>query len=238
MRYTLYVNQSQALEYGLNINQALILQLIGECHSWASPEIIDNEVYYWTARQMIADELKILDLKPDTVYRHLKVLAEKGLIEYKKSNKKDCVKLTQKGKSYYVGNKSEKVENSEMNPTKLGNKSENNSEINPTYHNTNFNQITKDKDTPKPSLNIINHQIYISFDDKEKELFNEYWQFRKSKKLPTTEKVANRLLESYVEFGRNYQIIEKAIMSGWKDFYPISNNTSKKQSNILEDLGI
>jgi len=145
MKYTLTVNQKQAIELGIkNINQAIILGLISDAHTWAEHEIIDNEVFYWTSRQRISEELEILNLKPDSVYRHLKSLADLGLIIYKKSGKKDCVKLTKKGKSYYVGNKSEKSENSEINPTKLGNKSEKNSEINPTYKNTNNIRATRD----------------------------------------------------------------------------------------------
>ncbi|WP_373069856.1 hypothetical protein [Sulfurimonas sp.] len=146
MKYTLTINQKQALELGLtNVNQAVILGLIADAHSWATHEVIDTEVYYWTARQKIAEELPLLDLKADSVYRHLKALSEIGLIDYVKHGKKDCVKLTEKGKSYYVGNKSEFDENSEINPKKLGNKSEKNSEINPTYKNTNPIRATKDK---------------------------------------------------------------------------------------------
>jgi len=107
MKYTLTVNQKQALELGItNINQAIILGLIADAHSWAETEIINEKVYFWTARQKIAEELEILNIKPDSVYRHLKSLEKLGLIYYIKSGKKDCVKLTEKGKTYYVGNKS------------------------------------------------------------------------------------------------------------------------------------
>ena len=150
MRYTLTINQKQALELGINnINQVIILGLISECHSWAEPQIIENEVYYWTARSKISEELPLLSLKSDSVYRHLKSLADLGLIDYKKVGKKDCVKLTKLGKSYYVGNKSELEENSEINPSKFGNKSEKNSEINPTYNNTNPIRATRDNKEEK-----------------------------------------------------------------------------------------
>jgi len=146
MTYTLSINQKQAISLGLtNVNQVIILGLIAEVHSWAEPEIIDNTVYYWTARQKIVEELPLLNLKPDSVYRHLKSLAKLGLIDYVKNGKKDCVILTKKGKSYYVGNKSEKEESSEINPSEFGNKSENNSEMNPTYKNTNLIRVTRDK---------------------------------------------------------------------------------------------
>lgn len=129
MKYTLTINQKQAIELGVtNVNQLLILDIISVAPTWTKPEIIDNEVYFWVSRTKIVDELPVLNLKPDTVYRHLKQLAEDGLIDHVKQGKKDCVRLTEKGKllfinpmseinpSHYVGNKSEKPM-SEINPT-------------------------------------------------------------------------------------------------------------------------
>jgi len=158
VKFTINVNQKQALDLGItNINQAIVLGFISEAHSWAEPVVMEGEVYYWASRSIISSELELLDLKADTIYRHLKSLVSLGLIDYIKINKKDCVRLTKKGKTYYVGNKSEnntddyvgfkseKVANSEMNPTKLGNESENNSDLNPTYKNTKEQKNTKDK---------------------------------------------------------------------------------------------
>jgi DNA-binding transcriptional ArsR family regulator len=155
MKYTIYVNQAKAIDLGLtNINQAMIFDLLTTASTWAKATHIDGEVYYWVARQAIVKELPILGLKPDTAYRHLKALADLGLIDYKKDGKKDCIRITNKGKSYlsntmsetdpsdYVGNESELPTNSEMNPKKLGNESENNSEMNPTYPTTNTNHTT------------------------------------------------------------------------------------------------
>jgi len=159
MKYTLTINQPQAIELGISsVNQALIFDMLTSAATWAKPAIIDNDVYYWVARQTIANELKLLNLKPDTIYRHLKSLAKIGLINYKKVGKKDCIQITKKGQKYlskdknstmsetnsnhYVGNKSELIQNSEIYPSKFGNKSEKNSEINPTYPTTNSNQYT------------------------------------------------------------------------------------------------
>lgn len=158
MKYNLYVHQVKAIELGIkNINQALIFDLLTSASTWAETEIVNNEVYYWVARQKICNELSILDMKPDTVYRHLKTLNELAVIDYIKVGKKDCIRVTRKGKQYllkddvshYVGNKSELDENSEINPEKLGNKSENDSEINPTYNTTNTNPTTNIINKPK-----------------------------------------------------------------------------------------
>jgi len=163
MKYTLHLNQVQLKEFGIrNINQAHILDLLMSASTWAEPIIVDDTVFYWVARSVIVDELWILDIKPDTVYRHLKKLEEFGVIDYVKQGKKDCIKVTKKGKKYllkhYVGNESDKEQNSETDPIKLGNESENNSEIDPTYHNTTSNQNTKDNKQKK-------HQKATSFEN-------------------------------------------------------------------------
>lgn len=162
MKYTLIINQPKAIELGItNINQAHIYDLLTSVSTWAEPEIINGEVFYWVARQTIANELILLNLKLDTVYRHLRSLSKLGLIEYRKIGKKDCIRITQKGKSYlskndendYVGFKSEFKQNSEINPSKLGNKSEKNSEINPTYPSTIFNHTTNYQEKRREDFN-------------------------------------------------------------------------------------
>lgn len=163
MKFTITVNQKQAKELGIkNINQAIILGLISEAHTWAEHEIVDGEVYYWAARTKIQEELELLDLKLDTIYRHFKALASLGLIEYLKKGKKDCVRLTKLGKTYYVGNESEKIQNSEMNPSKFGNESEKNSDLNPTYKNTKEHKNTKDTKESSVALSVCDDSLLIA----------------------------------------------------------------------------
>ena len=128
MKYNININQKAAIELGLtSMNQAAIFEVIGSCNHWAVEIIIDGKTYHWVARQKIAEQLPLINLKPDSIYREFKKLSDLGLIEFVKSGKKDCTRLTEKGKSYYVGFKSEKQQNSENNP-------KNNSDLNPTYN--------------------------------------------------------------------------------------------------------
>jgi len=149
MKFSLFVNQYQAIELGIkNIQEAVIFDLLTTASTWANPEIVDNQVYYWVSRTKIVEMLPILNLKADSVYRYLKHLNEIGLVEYKKDKKKDLIIITKKGKKYlekYSQNTmSEKnpnnTQNSEKNPKKLGKFSENTmSEKNPTdYININY----------------------------------------------------------------------------------------------------
>ena len=135
MKWNISINQRRAIALGLkNTTEAIILGMISDCHGWAEPQIIDESIFYWIARQELVRQLPLLDLKEDTVYRYLKNLERLGLIEYKKHRKKDCVRLTKLGKSYSMGKKSASAEKiiPEKNPNKLGEKSGNYSDNNPT----------------------------------------------------------------------------------------------------------
>ena len=101
MKFQLNINQPQALNLGItHITLAHIFDLLTTASTWANNIIIEDEVYYWVARQTIIAELPLLPMKPDTVRRHLNTLCKLGVIDYKLIGKKDCIRLTQKGKKY------------------------------------------------------------------------------------------------------------------------------------------
>jgi hypothetical protein len=119
MKHLLVYNQQIGTELGIrNITQGLIFDFLTGVAVWANPEQIDGETYYWVARSYIATQLECLQLKPDTIYRHLRALADLGLIVYKKKGKKDCIQLTQKARIYYIGSKSETTKKTTAKPAK------------------------------------------------------------------------------------------------------------------------
>lgn len=153
MRFTTYLNNAKCMEWEINATQGILFSLLYEAPAWAKEEIIENKAYYFVSRNLILNELPMFFEKADTVYRNLKILAEKGLIEYIKKGKKDLIRISEKGKTWneIKKNNSEKnpsfEENSEKNPSKFGKKSEKepkNSEKNPTNNNTIYYKNTKD----------------------------------------------------------------------------------------------
>ena len=224
MRYTIHINAVKCQEWGLNLNQGALFDLLNQASSWAKPVVIDNEVYYWISRNMIIDEIPLAYSKPDTVYRAFKDLSEKGLIVHVKQGQKDLIRLTKKGKEWNaknseinpnVGNKSDILpktdqKNSEINPTfsqKLGNKSEKtakNSDLNPTDKNTNYpntnNQCTKEKTTPKKQ-NFVKPTL--------EEVKNYYLE----KKQVNAEQKAQRFVDYYESVGWK---VGKNPMKDWK----------------------
>lgn len=97
------------MEWGLNATQGILVSLLYEANSWAKEIIIEDKVYYFVSRNLVLQELPMFFEKADTVYRTLKVLAEKGIIEYIKHKNMDLIRLTEKGKTWnFIKNNSEK----------------------------------------------------------------------------------------------------------------------------------
>lgn len=96
------------------------------------------------------------------------------------------------------------------------------------------NGIQSEEATHKPSL--YNHHLYILLNSEEKNLYNEYIKLRTTIKLKTTLQIHDRLLTKYFEFGRNTEVIEKAINGNWRDFYSIQFPSPKQQYKRFEDM--
>ena len=97
MRYTTRINNVRALEWGINMTQAALFDLINECASWASTVTINGVTFYWVSRQLVIEELPLVFRKEDAVYRTLKVLEEKWLVETAKMDGRDYVRITPEG---------------------------------------------------------------------------------------------------------------------------------------------
>lgn len=187
MKFNITLNQPLMIENNLNVSQWCILDIISVAPTWCEVIVVNNEVYYWVARQKIAEELYALDLKADTIYRYIKKLNELGFIEYIKQGKKDLVRLSKKGKNLFV-TMSEK--NTDY---YVGKKSEKNSEKNPTYNNTNnikkqsdydrFIEFLKSKCKYKSKVTKTKdgERLYKEIEDK-KTLIKAYIQHQEEKK--------------------------------------------------------
>jgi len=86
----------------------------------------------------------------------------------------------------------------------------------------------------EPSPTLFNHHLYKRLNNHEKDLFLEYLSLRKTMKLKTTISIQERLLTKYFNFGRDISIIENAISSNWKDFYPPKQQIKQTNSNQLQ----
>lgn len=219
MRFITTINNKKCLEWEISGTQGALMALLYEANAWAKEIIIDNKVYYFVSKNLILRELPLYYEKVDTVYRHLKVLAQKGIIEYIKQDKKDLIRLTEKGKTWNYQKTEKEAENSDTNPNELGFQSEKeakNSDFNPTNKDTN---IQKD---------INNNIIYLFKSSEFKEKFDYFVQQRKLERkkegndlgILEIDLYQKRLYElSKGNEKKALKILEKAIMRNWKDFY-------------------
>lgn len=163
MRFSITLNNQKCMEWEINATQGILVALLYEANAWANEEIIDDKIYYFVSRNLILKELPMFFEKADTVYRNLKVLAEKGIIEYIKHKGMDLIRLTEKGKSWnFIEN------NSEKNPSKFGKKSENNSEKNPTYKDTNIQKDINNKNIYSEVVDYLNQKAGTKYKSSSK----------------------------------------------------------------------
>lgn len=155
MQYTVLINQTKALEWGLNAQQAMLFALIYETPSWADPVSVEGKVFYKLSKSKIVAELPLLTDKPDTAYRMLKALELVEVIELSSNPSITLVRITDKGKEW---NRSEK------NPRYIGKKSEVGSEKNPTDHITS-NQVTSNHESASADGSVPLQKILALYND-------------------------------------------------------------------------
>ena len=104
MRFSTYINNQKALEWGLNANQAALLDYLISIHKqiantyahWEKMGVILFKIDY----QDICDQLPLYYKKTDTAYRALKALIYKDLIinhRLSVKNQIKCISISKKG---------------------------------------------------------------------------------------------------------------------------------------------
>jgi hypothetical protein len=156
MKYTISIDQTHSIAWGLSLSEAAMFSFLYSVPSWAEQIFVDNQVWFFASRNKAIDEMPIISDKSDTVYRLYKSLQTKGVIDWKKFGEKDCIRITEKGKQWNslnttVGNKSEDARKN------IRKKTENN----PTYNSTKDNStINNNKgcefENPLPKTKIKN----------------------------------------------------------------------------------
>ena len=100
MQFSLLINQERALAWGLNAQQAMLFAFLYEVPSWAKTAERDGQVFYHISKGKVVDELPLLTDKPDTVYRLMKQLQEKGVITLTSSGPYTLMAITDQGKTW------------------------------------------------------------------------------------------------------------------------------------------
>ena len=162
MQFSIFINQSRAVEWGLNSQQALLFAYLYTVPSWAASLTLNGLVYYRLDKAKVIDDLPILTDKADTVYRLLKQLVEIGLVEMGLSENRSVIRLTEKAAGWNRGQKTASGEakgsenfpsGSEKNPIEVGKKSDPGSEKNPSSSSLYINNPIINTNTTSESIN-------------------------------------------------------------------------------------
>lgn len=149
MKYGIYIDQLFCLEYGItNLTEAAIFSTLYSASSWADPVVIGGQIFYHVSRNKVISEIPLAAREPDTVYRALKKLEQKGVIIYRKDGKKDLVQLTEWGRTWNSEKNPSFEDDPEKNPSFPGKKSEKGSDFFPTDNNTNTHKSTSNESAP------------------------------------------------------------------------------------------
>lgn len=137
MQFTVLINQTKALEWGMSAQQAMLFAFIYQVPSWARPVVVGQKTFYAISKAKIVEELPLLTDKPDTAYRILKALEVIEVIDLSSTSKITLIRITEKGRQW---------NRSDVSPNMIGNSSVVTSENHPTNQITN-NQITNQEET-------------------------------------------------------------------------------------------
>jgi len=211
LEFNIILDQERSMKWGLNTTQSYVFYYLTQATRWAE---IHNG-FMWVARQKIAEELPILKLKPDSVYRVLKELDRKGVIIYRKDGKKDIIKITKKGMIWG------KSTMSDSNPSAMSD----------APSDQLGSPVRKRSDAPSDIS--VHHTISTPNNQKA---WDEWIDDLKERNLPHSyTKGAMTKLKWFFDLSHPEQqaIIDQSIQNGWKGLFKIKNNSSEKGSDDL-----
>ena len=158
-------------------------------------------------------------------------LSEKDMLKICKRYDKDIFeKFTKDDDGKYYNIRLEK----EMTKRKDYSKSRANNRKNKlTYENICFSYV-KHMENENENINNINILEYINNNKLNNiiELLLDYFNYRKSIKLPNTQNVIDELISFLKPYSKTEQekIIKEAIKKGWKEFYPPRKETNSNET--------
>ncbi|AKC63202.1 putative phage replisome organizer [Clostridium sporogenes] len=211
MKYTIHgFNQEKAIELGLDNDDLLILRYFIDFKDSGAmvSRILNDRTFYWIKYEAILEQLPILKLKKDSVYRRLKKMCKSGILEHKTIKKNGTYSFYSVGKTYI-----ELVSN--LNPSGLYN---NGSDLNP---NGVRKQIREGTDlNPDQKINLLkDSSIKCSSRKIQQEVINYYCSKALTTELhlkPMELEAINKIIKDEIRL----EIVKQGIDLAFKKFKP------------------
>lgn len=226
MKYTIHgFSQQKAVELGLDNDDLLILRYFIDFKDSGAmvSTIIKDKTFYWIKYEAILDQLPILKLKKDSVYRRLKKMCKLGVLEHKTIKKNGTYSFYSVDKVYI-----ELV--SDLNPNSLYNKG---SELNP---NGVRKQIREGTDlNPDQKINLLKDSSFNSSRKDLQEIINYYC----NKALITELQLKPKEIEAFAKLTQDkvpLELIKQGIDLAFKNFNPSFEGDKIKSFKYCEPV--
>ncbi len=238
MKYNGNINYIKCLEFGLNLSQWAVMDLMTHLSTWAEWKDIDGEIYYYLSTQKMTQELPLISENKNTFLKILKNLKEKELIEHKIYWNKWYYKLSEKWKTFVSKIFSADIQGVEKNPYKCGKKStlgvenfphNNNTSNNNTNINNNSKELLQQNAESEKNFWDENINMLLSF------LYQTIGidQFKESQKL---ERMYARHLINWIKKHGKEQFVSRAGQILSDDFKSKNCNSIKYFYNELKSF--
>lgn len=245
MKYNLNINQKAIIDNDLDIDiidGAILDYMYSFSHSSKIMKVFEgNLVYYFFAHKKIVEDLPVLRIKPDAVYRRLKKMCDLGLILQHPNSKQLRMTLyafTDVIQSLYFDDVTSKAETSDKNPMPIGGNAETSvktpniigdepgksSVKNPNYNNTSNNSTTNNSKYPD-----VEEFVRYALDELEKRGEVRAYEYEYSIRDKYEQWSSANWVDGYGSKIKNWR---SKIKNGFKYLHRYTNANSNNQNRV------
>ena len=248
MKYTIEgFSQSKAVELNLDVIDLCILRWFVDFSNTDSmvKMQVDNKVYFWIKYEGLLEDMPIIQMKKDSLYRRLKNMVENDVLEH------TTVKMGGTFSMYRFGKRFRElltndaiIGGTDLNPTGYGNKSVGGTDLNPEQTTNLLNNKSTKKNNSLPNgkeeqapetkeyknygeiyKDPLNSEIRVALEKFVKSLSAKHGY---NPRVTTVVKFAETLRKhSSNNSELAMRIVEQSISNGWKDLYQLKNKHSR-----------
>ncbi|MDM1535070.1 hypothetical protein [Myroides odoratimimus] len=184
MKFNININQKAIIDnkLGLDVVDASIIDFL---HVFSlSTEIIkvpfENDIYFYFSHKKIVDDMPILALKKDSVYRRLKKICDLGLMKQHPNSKELRMTLyafTSRVQLLFFSDNGYKSDTTDENPIPIGDLSDTSSDKSPMNYNIIDNNINNRDKGALEFLKENSFSLYENFEMRFKKQISDFSKF-------------------------------------------------------------
>ncbi len=245
MKYTILgFNQQKAVELGLGVDDLLIIRWFVDFYS-SSKMVkmnVGEKTYVWVNYSKVVEDVPILNMKKDTLYRHLKKICEAGIMEHETIKQGGVFSLYRLADTYDMLIGSDlNPRGTDKNPEPYGKKSVTHTDKN-LEQNINLlnNYSIKDKYiySPKEKESVSSTISAYTENQDLQDALKDFSEMRTKIKKPLTVRAMKLALKELdklaVDDFTKTDIVNQSIVHGWQTFYALQNKGKEK---TREEMG-